>query len=192
MGHWRILNGITGELGAAALRPLNVSLTWQLYRKSGIGLPNPDFLGRLTQFISWAAVMNQTEILRSKEQHFIRLVKRICPLSKDTIDFLQQMSTWPLGFVTSSPQAEAAAILEGAGVTWHFRTVVCLDDVRSPKPDPEPYVMAMKRLRVEKGMAFEDSESGIASARAAGLEVVSVCSPRDLPALVRSRLSIRL
>ena len=70
-----------------------------------------------------------------------------------------------------------------------FQTLVCLEDVRNPKPDPEPYLIAMRRLGVGEGIAFEDSHSGSVSAAAAGLEVITIGTSSDLPNAVRSRLT---
>ncbi len=57
-----------------------------------------------------------------------------------------------------------------------FDTLVCGDDVRHGKPDPEAYLLAADRLGVSPGscVAIEDSPSGIASAEAAGCIVVAV------------------
>lgn len=50
------------------------------------------------------------------------------------------------------------------------------EDVRAGKPDPEPYREACRRLGVEPGrvLAVEDSDTGAASARTAGLDVVRI------------------
>jgi len=180
--HWRAWQ--------ATLQPLNVDLPWQVYQKEGIGHPDPVILRRLTQGISNAALLDHTHILQMKEKHFIRIIRGEDPISKEVRELLQEIRERPLAVVTSSPRREAAALLECAAVSWAFRTVVCLEDVRSHKPDPEPYRMAMERLQVKKGIAFEDSESGMASARSAGLEVVCVSIPSELPELVRARLTI--
>ncbi len=52
---------------------------------------------------------------------------------------------------------------------------ISLDDVRKGKPDPEPYIRAcdMLGLPPEAVAAVEDSATGIASAKAAGLVVVA-------------------
>lgn len=57
-----------------------------------------------------------------------------------------------------------------------FDVVVSLNDVRRPKPDPEPYRTAAARLRVPPArcVAIEDSAPGAASARAAGCRIVHV------------------
>ena len=49
----------------------------------------------------------------------------------------------------------------------------------APKPAPDPYLEACRRLGVEAGpsvIALEDSPTGVAAARAAGLTVIGVPS----------------
>jgi len=59
---------------------------------------------------------------------------------------------------------------------------VCLEDSYPKiKPDPEPYLMALKKieemgLKADDVVVFEDSEIGEASAKGAGLRVVRVKS----------------
>jgi beta-phosphoglucomutase-like phosphatase (HAD superfamily) len=51
--------------------------------------------------------------------------------------------------------------------------------VAAPKPAPDPYLEACRRLGVEPGpevVALEDSPTGVAAARAAGLTVIGIPS----------------
>ena len=67
-------------------------------------------------------------------------------------------------------------MLDSAGIAGAFETIIAKEDVTSPKPHPEPYLRALKRLRIspKSAVAFEDSPIGLASARAAGLKVFAV------------------
>jgi beta-phosphoglucomutase-like phosphatase (HAD superfamily) len=55
---------------------------------------------------------------------------------------------------------------------------VCADDVTATKPDPEPYLLAAKLVGVHPAdcFALEDSPNGVASAEAAGCQVIAVPS----------------
>jgi beta-phosphoglucomutase-like phosphatase (HAD superfamily) len=54
--------------------------------------------------------------------------------------------------------------------------VVADDDVARGKPDPESYLVALDVLGTAGGetLVFEDTEAGVASAKAAGARVVAV------------------
>jgi HAD superfamily hydrolase (TIGR01509 family) len=57
-----------------------------------------------------------------------------------------------------------------------FATVVSVEDVAHPKPAPDIYIEACRRLGAEPGecAALEDSSTGVAAAAAAGMYVVGV------------------
>ena len=79
----------------------------------------------------------------------------------------------PMALVTSSYRRLAEPFAAAVGL---FDVVVAGDDVRRPKPDPEPYLTAAARLGVDVAacVAVEDSRSGIASALASGARVLAV------------------
>lgn len=65
-----------------------------------------------------------------------------------------------------------------------FREVIAGDDVKEPKPNPEPYLMAAERLSVDihHSVAFEDSVFGAASALSAGAVTIGVPLHIEIPA----------
>jgi beta-phosphoglucomutase len=82
----------------------------------------------------------------------------------------------PVAIVSGAFRAEIEPVVEAAGIASEFTTIVAADDVAHGKPHPEGYLLAIERLGVdpEAAVAFEDTEAGIASAKAAGLYVVAV------------------
>ncbi|HZS24545.1 MAG TPA: HAD family phosphatase [Gaiellaceae bacterium] len=79
----------------------------------------------------------------------------------------------PLAICSGAAQAEIRPVIEAAGIADCFRAVVSSDDVERGKPDPEGYRVALAALGVHDALAFEDTEAGVASARAAGLRVIA-------------------
>ena len=77
----------------------------------------------------------------------------------------------PLAICSGAAREEIEPIVESAGLDGCFRAVVSSDDVVHGKPDPEGYVKALELLAVEPvdAIVFEDTEAGVASARAAGV-----------------------
>ena len=85
----------------------------------------------------------------------------------------------PIGLVSNSPLAFVRRSLEIVGFTERFDVVLSAHEVAAPKPAPDPYLEACRRLGVEPGpavIALEDSPTGVAAARAAGLTVIGVPS----------------
>ncbi|GLY04510.1 HAD-IA family hydrolase [Actinoplanes sp. NBRC 101535] len=77
--------------------------------------------------------------------------------------------------VTSCSAPLARARMAAAGLVTPPVTVTA-DDVRTGKPDPEPYLLAAERLGVDPArcLAVEDAAAGIRSALAAGCTVLAV------------------
>lgn len=77
----------------------------------------------------------------------------------------------PLAICSGAAPAEIEPVVEASGLTGCFRTIVSSDDVVHGKPDPEGYAKALAELEVDPGdsLVVEDTEAGIASARAAGV-----------------------
>jgi beta-phosphoglucomutase-like phosphatase (HAD superfamily) len=93
----------------------------------------------------------------------------------------------PLAIVSGAALEEIEPVVEAAGIASLFRTIVSSDAVIEGKPHPEGYLRALERLGVPaaEAVAFEDTESGIASAKGAGMRCIAVrgtLAPRRLAA----------
>jgi HAD superfamily hydrolase (TIGR01509 family) len=77
----------------------------------------------------------------------------------------------PLAICSGAARAEIEPVIESAGIAGCFRTVVTSNDVVHGKPDPEGYVKTLEILDADpaRAVVFEDTEAGVASARAAGV-----------------------
>lgn len=82
----------------------------------------------------------------------------------------------PTAVATSSRNPHAQHHLAAAGLFDLFDTIVTRDDVVHPKPHPEPYLTAARRLGIEptRCLALEDSHAGVRAAHAAGMQTVMV------------------
>jgi len=88
----------------------------------------------------------------------------------------------PTALVTSTGRRLVEVALRTIGAE-NFDAVVVGDEVKAPKPDPEPYVTAAKLLGVpiNECVAIEDSPTGVASALASGAAVLAVPAELELP-----------
>lgn len=64
-----------------------------------------------------------------------------------------------------------------------FDTVISGDDVKNSKPNPEPYLLAARRLSVDirKSLVIEDSLTGVSSGLASGAQVIGIPHLVQLP-----------
>lgn len=98
--------------------------------------------------------------------------------ARDLLEKLKGRGT-PIGLVSNSPLRFVRRSLEIVGFHEIFDVVLSAHEVAAPKPAPDPYLEACRRLGVEPGpavVALEDSPTGVAAARAAGLTVIGVPS----------------
>jgi HAD superfamily hydrolase (TIGR01509 family) len=85
-----------------------------------------------------------------------------------------------IGLVTSGTRDYADAVLEELRRDYgiDFDVVVTREDVKNPKPHPEPYLRAAKLLGEHPSSCavLEDAPTGLASAKSAGMVAVAVPS----------------
>jgi beta-phosphoglucomutase len=81
-----------------------------------------------------------------------------------------------LAIVSGAAREEIVPVVVAAGLGELFATVVADDDVALGKPDPESYLLALEALgtRGSETLVFEDTEAGVASAKAAAARVVAL------------------
>lgn len=89
----------------------------------------------------------------------------------------------PCALVTMSWRRLADSVL-AAAPAGSFEASVTGDEVRSGKPDPEPYLAAAAALGVEprECVAIEDSPTGVAAAMAAGCATLGIPHVVSVPA----------
>ena len=82
----------------------------------------------------------------------------------------------PVALVSNSPLKLVARALESAGLRGAFETVVTPERPLRPKPAPDVYEEACRAVGVQTAgaVALEDSPTGVAAARAAGITVIGV------------------
>ncbi len=114
--------------------------------------------------------------------------------ARDLLERLKAQGT-PIGLVSNSPLIFVRRSLEIVGFESIFDIVVSAHEVAEPKPAPDPYLEACKRLGVEPGpnvIALEDSPTGVAAARAAGLTVIGVPSVEGVELLEAHHIAANL
>jgi HAD superfamily hydrolase (TIGR01509 family) len=81
-----------------------------------------------------------------------------------------------LGLASNSPRFLVDDALATAGLVGVFETIVTSSDVELAKPAPDIYLRACQDLGVDpsEALALEDSASGVAAAKAAGLTCIAV------------------
>jgi len=94
--------------------------------------------------------------------------------------------------VTNAPRDNTLFMLRALGLQDAFDAIGLGDEAAAPKPDPAPYRETLRRLGVEadRALAFEDSPSGVTSARGAGVPVVGLTTTQRPDALTDAGASL--
>jgi beta-phosphoglucomutase len=173
------------------LQTHGLDLDWNTYREYGIGVSDRKLLALLCERAGRPADLELliAEFPRKKELFRTHMLERE-PFSAEVFELLPELRDYQLAVVTSSGQTEVEPVLEKAGLRNFFHAAVYGGDVKQHKPAPDPYLLAVERLGVRTALAVEDSNAGEISARAAGLEVLRVSTPSEMPGLLRQRLGI--
>jgi HAD superfamily hydrolase (TIGR01509 family) len=91
-----------------------------------------------------------------------------------------------IAVASNSPRGLLDAALQRGGFTGVFPVLVAADEVPRPKPAPDMYLRACELLDVlpRDTLAFEDSMTGLRSAKAAGIRAIGVptLTDREFPA----------
>ncbi len=102
-----------------------------------------------------------------------------CPGMREIIGYCHGLHV-PMAVVTNAPRALMEHHMRSAGgfpeIHWHNTACDVKAAGRSPKPSPDPYLMAAERFKLSprQCLAYEDSDAGQKSALAAGMRVIRI------------------
>ncbi len=113
-----------------------------------------------------------------KETSFLAQLDRIEAIDPVVDVVLRSRGRVPMAVVTGGYRNVCLQILERVGIADCFDTIVASEDTEKHKPDPDPFLEAARRLgaRPERCVVWEDSDLGIAAARAGGMQWIDVRS----------------
>jgi beta-phosphoglucomutase-like phosphatase (HAD superfamily) len=141
------------------------------------GMPVSEIISALN--VRDGLAMPAEAIARRKEALYFEILPELkaVPEVLEHIEFSH--GEIPFAVVSGSTRDSVTASLTVLGLLDKFETLVCAGDYERSKPDPEPFLIAAKRLGVspEDCLVFEDTEMGIQAATAAGMASVKVLQP---------------
>jgi len=82
----------------------------------------------------------------------------------------------PMAIASGGTHETVEGILQHCGIRHYFDAIVTSQDVVNPKPAPDTFLEAARRINVapEKCRAYEDADMGIKAILAAGMEPVDI------------------
>ena len=172
------------------LEPLEIDLTWEVYAANCIGVRDGDMLPFLASLARRPVIAESLELSYERKRALFRSrVAETNPCAPETIELIRSLTDYRLAVVTSSGRLEVEPVLERAGIRERLAAMVFGEDVTRHKPAPDPYLLAVSRLKATCPLVVEDSAAGVASARAAGLDVLQIGSSSDVPSMLIAKLT---
>lgn len=143
------------------------------------GMPIRAIIATLNEEHRLAMPIEETAI--RKEEYYTELIEDLQAIPEVLAHIEDQHGKIPFAVVSGSTRDSVESSLGTLGLLDRFDTLVCAGDYSKGKPDPEPFLTAAKRLgvRPEECLVFEDAETGVAAAKAAGMAVVKVPLPHE-------------
>ncbi|WP_193197091.1 HAD family hydrolase [Nostoc sp. MG11] len=130
-----------------------------------------------------------TQLLYRKAQTYVLELEKIekLPLYPGLEDLIFQVRSrnLKLGLVSGAIRKEIELVLNRANLAEYFQIIVAGDDITTSKPEPDGYLLAVKRLNQEfpalnlqpqECLAIEDTPAGVEAAKRAQMQVVGVAN----------------
>jgi HAD superfamily hydrolase (TIGR01509 family) len=162
----------------AALAPWNCPFPEDLFYSWG-GIPVPEVVAMLNK--KYGLSMPVKEVAERKEQVYIESLPHLKAVP-EVLDVIEsECGRIPFAVVSGSTRESVTATLNTLGLLNKFPVLVCAEDYKKSKPNPEPFLVGAAKLGVQPKscLVFEDTDTGIDAATAAGMASVKVPSPQE-------------
>lgn len=163
--HFRAWSRAMDELGG--------SYPEELFYEWG-GVPTAEIVRRLNR--KFGMSMDVDEVVRRKEHYYREMIPQVEPVH-DVVGLVREIhGRKPMAVASGGHRDLVERTLRALRIAELFDAVVAAEDYARGKPHPDPFLKAAELLRVNPAqcLVFEDTETGVQAARAAGMAWVMV------------------
>lgn len=138
------------------------------------GVPTRDILKILGQ--EQGLQLDYLAIAREKEAGYLPLIAQVEPINTVVGIAREHFGRIPMAVASGGSRHVIEQVLRHLDIRQLFAAVVTNEDVQRQKPAPDIFLEAARRLGVppHRCRAYEDTDLGLESIRAAGMEAVDV------------------
>lgn len=106
----------------------------------------------------------------------------------ELLGFLEE-NNYKIAVATSTHRERALKRLESVGINGRFDAMVCGDEVKHSKPNPEIFLKAAKKLGLEpiECIVVEDSPAGVEAGYKGGMNVINVPDMKEADDKIREQ-----
>jgi beta-phosphoglucomutase family hydrolase len=160
----------------AALKEYNLDFPEDEFYALG-GVPTERIVEILNE--RHGASMPVKETAHYKEELYLKGIDQILPIEPVVAVVHEVYGKLPIAVASGGHRRIVTRTLTCLGLLDKFEIIICAEDYRQGKPHPDPFLKAAERLGVapERCLVFEDTDTGIQAAQAAGMQWVLVPTP---------------
>ena len=167
--------------------PIHEMSFLELWQEMGYGdnhgIHFPDFYGRSDRVL-WETFIEKhhppqpiEELLGLREERLLQILRDKQPIFDGVPKLVQCLAKQlPLAVASGSVHRIIDEVLAMRDLRRYFRCTASSEDVEKPKPAPDTFLLAARRLGVmpKKCCVIEDTVSGVLAGKAAGMTVLAI------------------
>jgi len=151
----------------------NKRLDEKKHLRKFIGMPSKEFLlGFFGKSISKKEI---EDIVNKRRREYSKFPEKYINEMKGIRMLSSKLAKKYILAIASGAQKETVMkTISHLGILGYFKIIVTGSEIKKNKPNPEIYLRALKKmnLKSDECLAVEDSETGIAAAKGAGIRVI--------------------
>lgn len=168
---------------AIAVKQFGVELTHELFKEHCLGQTDKLGLENLKTIFPQMQNASIEALAKVKTEVYFALIEHESILYPGIKDQLQKFSEqFHIALVSGARRVEIISTLEEESIEHYFQAIITAEDVTRSKPDPEGYRKGVAALNLppKNIVAVEDTPTGVAAAKGAGVKCIAVL--HNLPA----------
>lgn len=127
----------------------------------------------------------RNKFMEQKNKEYVRYISQMDEreILPGVIELLNQLKDRKLKIALGSASKNSGLILKNTKLQDYFDVIVDGNDVSKAKPDPEVFLLGVKRIGIPASqcIVFEDAYAGIEAAKKAGMLAIGVGNRKSLP-----------
>lgn len=138
------------------------------------GVPTHLMVEKINKDFDWH--LDPEEFSKEKEERFVAILDRVKPIAPVVELALRYKDKMPMAVASGGDRATVLVTLENIDLDDFFDTVLTVADDVAPKPAPDIFLEAARRMQVapENCLVLEDGDAGIQAAKDAGMHIFDV------------------
>ena len=172
--HYRALNKALGHFG--------YKITLESHLSTFDGLPTNKKLAILSRSLGLPKSLHEI-INQLKQKYTIRESHLHCNPKFNHLNALLNLSKkFKIAVCSNSIKKTIDTLMELSQLNVYLDLIISNEDVKAPKPDPEMYLLAMKKFNLNPNecLIIEDNDHGVQAALASGAHLLKVSKPDDV------------